>query len=414
MSRSSDTWFKFYVDDWIDATRDLTLEQRGAYIDTLAFQYRDGKPLVDDMQKLAHRLHVSKRKADAVYTELCDALRLMREERDGKRVIFDERAQVELEARAEQRQTAAVDGGKGGRPKNESKPAQPQVETGSAPDQGRADAGPSTSQSRAEADPTSSQSRLDAEIKKTSNEINVSEKGTLSEPGETRAQLKKEEKKKEELERIPPTPQGGKPGQELASPEVQEGETADQRRRTTDAAFDLWNAFANEHGMGRIEMRSDKRRTTLHRRIKSLGGLENFQLALAQVTKNDFLMGRESPRQGNTPFRLTLESLLSTGSGMGDVLARIVDDALAQKPAAPTSSKTSSPKENWWVGKDPDAFRRASEAGWVDLINTWAHGFWPVKYLGPPPGSPDCIVNPDVIVSENLIERFGAPEKHVN
>jgi hypothetical protein len=39
-------------------------------------------------------------------------------------------------------------------------------------------------------------------------------------------------------------------------------------------------------------------------------------------------MGRRPPRDGGKPFRLDLERLLSDGTNMGDVLARLIDAAM--------------------------------------------------------------------------------------
>lgn len=38
-------YFKFYVGDWLSDTIDLTLEQRGAYIQLLAWSWKRGMPL---------------------------------------------------------------------------------------------------------------------------------------------------------------------------------------------------------------------------------------------------------------------------------------------------------------------------------------------------------------------------------
>jgi hypothetical protein len=42
-------------------------------------------------------------------------------------------------------------------------------------------------------------------------------------------------------------------------------------------------------------------------------------------------MGRAAPRPGQQPFRLDLDFLLTTRSGLGDVLAKLLD--LAHSPA---------------------------------------------------------------------------------
>lgn len=241
--------------------------------------------------------------------------------------------------------------------------------------------------------------------------------GNKKQHRDTRASSESRTQNLESRTSNPPTPQGGKAGEPSAGSGKAKtrSELAAERRQLANAGIDLWNATARELGFGTIDMRSDQRINRMALRLDDIGGVEQLKLALATIHTDDWLMGRVTPRNGGTPFRLTYERFLSTGSEMGDVIARLLDRAKqgAPQPAQAASTKVVPPKENWWVGKDPDVLREASEGGWIDLINTWAKGFWPVKFLGPPPGSDGCIVNPQVIVSENLIERFGAPEKHV-
>jgi len=99
MRRRGDPWFKFYPQDWIDGTRDLTPEQRGAYIDMIALQMLSGDPVKDDYAWLGHQMHISSRKARSLVESLIEATKLIRTERG----ILNERAAVEIEAREKQR-----------------------------------------------------------------------------------------------------------------------------------------------------------------------------------------------------------------------------------------------------------------------------------------------------------------------
>ncbi len=63
-------WFKCYQDLWLDGTRDLTPEQRGIYIDCLCLIYKYDQPLRDDVDWVAHKLHVKPRVWKRVRDEL--------------------------------------------------------------------------------------------------------------------------------------------------------------------------------------------------------------------------------------------------------------------------------------------------------------------------------------------------------
>jgi uncharacterized protein YdaU (DUF1376 family) len=77
-NRRRDPWFKFYPADWLRDTRNLTLEQRGAYIDSIAIQMERGESIPDDVSWLAHQLHISTRKARSLVQQLVDAKMLLR------------------------------------------------------------------------------------------------------------------------------------------------------------------------------------------------------------------------------------------------------------------------------------------------------------------------------------------------
>ncbi|WP_152024973.1 hypothetical protein [Candidatus Filomicrobium marinum] len=185
-----------------------------------------------------------------------------------------------------------------------------------------------------------------------------------------------------------------------------------EQRAGADAAIDAWNVFADEHGLDQCTIRTGRRLSLVAERLSDIGGLENFKLALSQIPADDFLMGRVVPRDGGDRFRLHIDRLLSTGSGMGDLLARLIDNA-ASKPSAenhhPEKSGKPPPPPYWW--RSPEAAKAARNApaeGWEQFVKERANGIWPVEYLGPLPGSPDCLVPEPVIKKLNLIERYGA------
>lgn len=87
-----DTWFKFYLNDWWDATRHLTLEQRGAYIDFIVLQMRRRSDVPEDYTWLGHQLHVSTRRARTLMESLIASMKITRTA-DG---LSNERAANEL------------------------------------------------------------------------------------------------------------------------------------------------------------------------------------------------------------------------------------------------------------------------------------------------------------------------------
>ena len=92
-------------------------------------------------------------------------------------------------------------------------------------------------------------------------------------------------------------------------------------------ALTAYNDAAAKHGFTPCHTLTDTRSSRLGDRLLDIGGVGAFKRALTALPTDDFLMGRVRPRNGGAPFKLNLERLLSTGSGMGDVLARLIDAA---------------------------------------------------------------------------------------
>lgn len=107
-----------------------------------------------------------------------------------------------------------------------------------------------------------------------------------------------------------------------------------------EAAVAAYNEAAEMHGFTVCKTVTDARQHRLVKRLPEIGGVDGFKRALSAISRNDFLMGRLPPRPGQQPFRLDIEKLLSTGSGMGDVLAKLIDaasDSTTRQAAAPTN-----------------------------------------------------------------------------
>jgi uncharacterized protein YdaU (DUF1376 family) len=65
-------YFRFYPRDYFESTRELTLEQRGAYIDVICLQMMLEGLLKDDDDLLSHHLHISKRKWRVIKASLVE------------------------------------------------------------------------------------------------------------------------------------------------------------------------------------------------------------------------------------------------------------------------------------------------------------------------------------------------------
>jgi hypothetical protein len=102
-----------------------------------------------------------------------------------------------------------------------------------------------------------------------------------------------------------------------------------------DRAFAAYNNAAHEHGFSVCHKLTDARRKRIQKRLDDIGGLDQFTLALSAIPGDNFLMGKVAARKsGERPFKLELESLLSTESGLADVLAKLIDRALNSKASA--------------------------------------------------------------------------------
>lgn len=87
-------FFKFYPRDWLEATRDLSLEARGAYIDLICILMEMEGHLADNDKWISHQMHVSPRKWRALKGQLVEHEKIYID--DGK--IVNERCLKELDA----------------------------------------------------------------------------------------------------------------------------------------------------------------------------------------------------------------------------------------------------------------------------------------------------------------------------
>ncbi len=123
--------------------------------------------------------------------------------------------------------------------------------------------------------------------------------------------------------------------------------TAGERAEAEGAIAD-YNTAAATLGFSRCAT-SDARSAAVAKRLAEIGkgdvfaGRDRWHEALQAIGHWPFLAGREKPKPGKTPFKLDLERLLSTGSGMGDVLAKLLDLYAEHGPARATDHQAARP-----------------------------------------------------------------------
>lgn len=190
---------------------------------------------------------------------------------------------------------------------------------------------------------------------------------------------------------------------------TKEQETA--RRSEAERAFEIYNEAAEQFGFQLAKAATEQRLKRLEQRLEDIGGgVEMFRKALWAIEKDDFLMGRVA-KPGQTPFVLTFDRLISTDSGLGDVLARLIDLIDAPPPGTKRRGKQTDLKPDWWHGKEwvmdelPLSFFR-------EIIGRYANGSWPVELLGPGPWQPDkCFIPRKLIEELGLREKYLAPDE---
>jgi uncharacterized protein YdaU (DUF1376 family) len=261
-----DPWFKFYPADWLRDTRHLTLEQRGAYIDSIAIQMERGEPIPDDVSWLSHQLHISTRKARALVQQLVEAKMLLR--KDGN--LSNASCEREIAEREALRVNASH----------------------SAAVRERAKREPTLNQSPVNDEPELNRAPLKLENPELFNEINetpVEKKqadGTTRTGAHARLEREKEEEKKVST---PLPPKGGTPFECLK-------------------AFELYNALALRVGIPQAAKLTPDRQRKISARLKDYGP-DGWDQALAHLERSAFLTGTN-----DRGWRATLDFLLQPAS----------------------------------------------------------------------------------------------------
>lgn len=363
MAKRGDPWFKFYPDDWMRGTRTLSLEQRGAYIDAICMQMLYEAPLQDDYAWLAHQMHVSSRKAKSIVDGLIEAQKLRRIDAG----ISNDRCVLEIESKLNQRRTNAE-----------------------------------TAANRERAKRENSENR---------SKNNVNGKNSCNETGTTRA--RSDTDTDTDKKRSPPTPQGGGQAQDdfqLEPTDSPKAIKAAERKRLVEAAVGLYNKAADHWGLSICRSVTSARAGRIEKRLADIGGLDNFRLALRAIGKDDFLMGRKPARPGDQPFRLTIDRLLSTETNMGDVLARLLDQAT--EPEQDNLVGPNGKRWGWWRGKE-EQLRDLPIEWWRKAVEAARpNGTWPWWILTAPPGHKECLMPQEIQDENKFVEIYRGQITH--
>ena len=70
----------------------------------------------------------------------------------------------------------------------------------------------------------------------------------------------------------------------------------------------------------------------------------------------------------------------------------------------PQAASGDSGQQPWWV--DPAKVEQVTPERWRSAIGQHANGIWPTNILGPPPGSPRCVVPHDLVRDLRLTEKY--------
>lgn len=256
--KTRDAWYKHYPRDYIEGTRRLTLEERGAYADIIDLLYIHGGKLPDDQKWMGCAMHISTRKWRAIRDALIAHKKI--ESVDGH--IVNARVAFELHSRSVQ--------------------------------------------ARTNAETATNRERTKRENREKINEINETD---ARKQHHIRVRVREEEKESQ-------SPNGDSsetaPKVDLLLPP--EPPVTDILQRAVDA----WNETATKTGLPRVRILSPDRRKKLAARLKDAGGLDGWKEALARLAASDFLTGKVKGWKADFGFVLQQESFAKLVEGSYD------------------------------------------------------------------------------------------------
>lgn len=150
-------------------------------------------------------------------------------------------------------------------------------------------------------------------------------------------------------------------------------------------AFEEWNETARNLGLPIAEKLTDQRRKKLKKRLTENDGAITWRRALAGVEQSKFLRGLAHAKDGEAPFRCTLDFLLQPSS-----FQKVIEGAYGRD--APAADETAIPVEDRFAEK-----LRTDRRFAMSLCDRWRQdrSQWPAE-AGPEPHQDGCHVPEDI------------------
>jgi len=80
------------------------------------------------------------------------------------------------------------------------------------------------------------------------------------------------------------------------------GDELPENQSDLDAAKDIWNAMAGQHGLSKVQVVKGTRLKRLRARLKDCGGVEGWKVAVSKVPESEFLLGKVNGRKWKADF----------------------------------------------------------------------------------------------------------------
>lgn len=84
------------------------------------------------------------------------------------------------------------------------------------------------------------------------------------------------------------------------------------------SAFDMWNRLANQEGLPKAQVLTEKRRKHIGARLKDCGGIDGWNDALAKVSQSSFLTGKKNDFKASLDFIIKQSSFVKLMEGNYD------------------------------------------------------------------------------------------------
>lgn len=317
---SARPWMPLYVRDYLVDTATLSLEEHGAYVLLLMYQWHTG-PLVDDEKSMAKLLRITPRRWREIRPKLADFFEIS----DGK--WAQKRLENEREKALDISSKRASSGREGGKAKSLKSQDTSLANATNLPADCQevattnGEANPSCAHARSQPQPQSQDSR--SSLRSDSSPAGSADAGPTVEPtGDPTAMvITGAEPIGGLFGGEPPDLSDGKPIDTLSPP-------AARRADEVDEAFRAYNAVAERVGLPVAQKLTEPRERALRARLKDCGGLAGWRVAMEKLEASPFCTGQNA--QG---WRADLDFVLQAKS-----FTRLMEGAYdARAPSGPGS-----------------------------------------------------------------------------